>query len=444
MLPVRSKSHLAAAIEDEIGYALYNAYTAYRFGCPADAIVSWRSMNNRFGMKKEHGCWLLMEDMSLNFPDKKNDVKLALLSQRQKYCVGLASGDGSIEKSTYRILITGQTRPDSGLLSENRDYLRRKAVGRGRIIMKPARGMFDLWKRIGLLKPGLDERNTGRVEGFKRPQSAYPSSDETPHGAPGKLMMVAGRLMQRAQALKEGQLSVPRAILGAVLANDALELTCGQTPTTALEALSLKHFFEVKIECLFLGVEYNINIKDRFREIRIDIRRILRWVYRQAKDRVEVNALLSIASMITRLFRENGQFDEEQACLKLQRALNRRWFYKQRPWLKGLQPFHAYIEGLVGSLPRFVASLLTWPTAFGLFTTYWWGINLLPEGNALLLSRLSIADNLFASYVTFFGLQPAGNDLQGWAQAVTVVLILLGFLHLGVFISHLYTLLSRR
>jgi hypothetical protein len=195
---------------------------------------------------------------------------------------------------------------------------------------------------------------------------------------------------------------------------------------------------------MFLGVEYNINVQDRFREIEHDLKKITNWSHLRSKRRMEVNARLSIATQITRIFREDGQFDEEQACLKYLRNLNRRWFYQCRPWLRFLQPFQRYIEGLIGSLAGFITSLLAWPTVFALLSTYLWAVDLLPQKDGYSLIHPLIRRNMFASFVTFFGLQPAGNDLLEGAQAVTVGLIILGFIHLGVFISHLYTMLSRR
>ena len=79
------------------------------------------------------------------------------------------------------------------------------------------------------------------------------------------------------EALDAGVTSVADAVSGAVLATDALELTGGRTPTTAIDALYLKHQFELEAECQFSGVEYHLRIEPRLEEIAEDAAWICRW-----------------------------------------------------------------------------------------------------------------------------------------------------------------------
>jgi len=153
-LPERQK--ISAAIDEERPYAYLHGYLAYRFGCRADVVITWALMKKQFGTAGEsHGYWLLLEDMSLNFPDRESRTHLLHLSERanQDRCPQLDSTTATVEKSEYRILVTGQTRPHDDALAQNRAYLRdNKASGKGKVVLKPASGMFDLWEKIGLFR----------------------------------------------------------------------------------------------------------------------------------------------------------------------------------------------------------------------------------------------------------------------------------------------------
>lgn len=239
IISTRDKAQLAAAIDDERSYALFNAYTAYRFGCPADVIDSWQSMKYFFGPEKTHGYWLLLEDMSLNFPDKNLALSLSRLEDREKECKSLNSKKSDLESSLYRILITGQARPGTEILLENSAYLRQKAKGIGKAILKPASGIFALWKDIGLLCESSTGRRAGSVVGFQWPPEK-PNDDEKKeddekttrpaHGTHGKLLLIAETMLLRAESLHRHVQSVPGAVQAAVLANEAMELTGGRTP----------------------------------------------------------------------------------------------------------------------------------------------------------------------------------------------------------------------
>ena len=162
---------MAAAIDEEKPYAYLHGYASYRFGCRADVVTTWALMKTRFGGQDEtsdkskdeaHGYWLLLEDMSLNFPDREKDVHLLRLEQRGDQCCKLLSRN---ETSEHRILITtGQARPGDTALAENRAYLRAKSNGKGKVVFKPASGIFDLWTRAGLFRKRPESRRRGDPE----------------------------------------------------------------------------------------------------------------------------------------------------------------------------------------------------------------------------------------------------------------------------------------
>jgi hypothetical protein len=452
ILPQRPVDRRAAAIDDEPDFAFFNAYTAYRFGCLSEVITNWQSMKGLFGPKKEdnptvsicstpHPYWLLIEDMCLNFPDRPVATHLSNLKDRANECKLLDSENSTAEPSAHRILVTGQTRPGDRTLAENRDYLRRFKRGRGRNIYKPVNGMFDLWGRIGLLRKKAKKRRAGNVDGFSWPPAIPSKRDEengAGHGAPGKLLLVAETLIHRAENMLVNTItSIERAILGAVLVTDSLELTGGRTPTTAIEALLLKHRFEVMMECMFLGNEYNIHVEERFREIEYDLKMITIWSHRRMRKLTVMNANMSVIIQIMRIFREHGQFDEELHCLRHTRKLNRRLFFAKHPGLFFLRPLRWYIDTLIGSLSLLAAALVVWPVALGgmmsLLGTSWEN-----------LKEVTFIDHVTNAFYMFIAQTPAGFPQGFWAHTLTFGASLIGIVHFGVFIAYLYNLFYRR
>ncbi|MBK6744448.1 MAG: hypothetical protein IPG66_16390 [Hydrogenophilales bacterium] len=445
-LPLRGE--MAAIIEEEQAYLYFNGYCAYRFGFRADLIASWQRMKNNFGRKGErHPYWLLLEDMSLNFPDREKGIKLhCLQDERAQNCPQLDSRDSEVEQSRYRVLITtGQTRPGDDTLSRNRANLREKAPpGRGALVLKPACGQFDLWERAGLMRRHEGNPQPGLAPSYhwppRRPEM-YGESDG--HGAPGKLLLVAEKLIERAEALKSQVKSVAGAVLGATLANDALELTGARTPTTAIEALGLKHQFEVMAECQFSGVEYHIRIEPRIAEITRDLDAICEWFGKSKRESARLNARMHILNQLVRILRDHNQFDEEQLCMNRVRHIHNTLWVRQRSVRVLLLPLLRYLELLLSSFATFSTVLLGWLVIFALL--FWW-IGSTPGSG----DNWSFWCGLQGSVSTFFSVGPPTHPegckvTSTWGYVIaTTATIFSGFFHLGVFVSHLYSIVARR
>jgi hypothetical protein len=189
---------------------------------------------------------------------------------------------------------------------------------------------------------------------------------------------------------------------------------------------------------MFYGVGYNIDMKKRFEEIAGEVRAVSGWFHPSVKKKSALNAQLGIITELIEILRDHGQFDEEQDCLKCLRKLNRKWYYLNRPWLSFIRPIHAYIETLVGSLPLFILAIFAWPTVLGVFS------KILRAEFEKLSSGASIWVHISNSFMTFFGLQPIQPPGNPPAHILTIFTILIGFLHLGIFISFLYTLITRK
>ena len=230
--------------------------------------------------------------------------------------------------------------------------------------------------------------------------------------------------------------SVPEAVHGAVLAVEAQEYLGHRTPTTSLEALALKHQLEVLAECLFYGIEYNMNVKSRFREIQEEVKSIGKWFRPRTRKHSRLNAEVRVISELALRFKDHNQFDEEQECLARIRDLYRHlWFEKNKWFAWSIYPVRRYIEFLLISMFRFALAIIFWVIVLGLL------YNLLrPAGDAPWHGYVD-------AMTSFFGLQPA-HDLpmsrEEHAVGLNMAAILLGFVHLGIFISHLYSIVSRR
>lgn len=457
-LALRNDAHLAAAIDEERSYAYLHGYVAYRFGCRCDTVTTWTVMKERFGQKRlervkqeqGHGYWLLLEDMSLGFSDRERDVHLLHLDKnyttpggaekkgRAYHCPLLDDSRGH-EKSRYRVLVTsGQAHPGDRALAENRGYLRGKRDGTGKVVFKPTSGIFDLWEKVGLFRVASGSSRRGNVPGFLwPPKPARASDQDAGHGAPGKLLVVAEKLISRAKALMADVASVEDAVRGAVLATDALELTGGRTPTAATEALSLKHRFEVLAECEFAGVAYHSRIQPRLQEIAIETEAISRWFSRGQQKEAKLNAEMNVLHGLLPILREHNRFDEEQACMSRIRHLHNTLWMRQRPIRFILWPLLRYLELLLSSFAVFVVILGLW--VLGLSVLYGWA-------NLHETWYWGPAD----AVSSFFAINPPIDHLANTHNAewkhvlVSCIAIVSGFFHLGVFVSHLYSITSRR
>ncbi len=309
----------AAALDDEKSYAYFNAYTAYRFGLRAFPIRHRRTAESLIAAKGNVAAIrgdlsATFEDIFLNFPDRENDIHYSDLARdRRETFVGLSLAGWRIFVSSSQTQVGTDDRRE-----RNRDYIQAGANARlgAREVRKPLSGMFDLWQKSGLDRAlewsyfapdGKELRVRGRGDKFLWPPPLETLGEEeaTGHGSPGTLLMVAEHLIHRANRLMDaGVNSVVEAVRGAVLATDALELLGDRTPTTAIEALGLKHRFEMLAECQFSGVEYHLRIKDRLSEIKTETRILAGWFHPEGAEGAAMNAEMFILNHLVRILRE--------------------------------------------------------------------------------------------------------------------------------------------
>lgn len=437
------RDKLATSVDEEASYAFLHGYLAYKFGYRC-LLVTTQEMMELLSKPKEKEerlkcdipfIDLAFEDLFLNFPDRSQDnTHLSDLSKRdEKY--------ERLKDVSKRVLVTVGHK-NIGWYRKNQDYIKElRAKGKKvKVVYKPSSGMYNILEKSGLLK----EYWKRRKKEWNRAKPRLESFEEIGgHSAPGRLLIIAGKLIDRARLIFKEAETVQDCIQGATLALDAIELLRYRTPTTALEAIALKHKLEVRAECMFYGVEYNIDVKNRIREIKNEVKAVSLWFHSNVRKRSVLDAQMRIITDITRIFRDAGQFDEDLCCIKYLRKLNRRWSLKERGFKKFLNyliyPLRSYIETLLASFPLFCLALVGWPTFFGILGKIT-GANFGKH-----ISYMSpLTDYISNAFFTFFGLQPSGFPGGDWAHILTTLLIFGGFLHLGIFISHLYTLITRR
>lgn len=436
----------AAAIDEEISYAVMNAYTAYRFGYRAWVIPSLKTMEHVFKIKKNNSGFevkLLFEDLYLNFPDKQVDYHLSDLKFRDKEFKNL-------KKIEDRVLVTVGHQlhtSEKNKWKSNLTYLKYTFQGKYKILYKPISGIFDLWKKTGKWKWFKNEPKS--EENFCWPPEDFTKlyDKNISHSAPGRLLLIAEKLLDRSARILKDAMTVTDAIHAATLALEAKELLACKTPTKALEAVALQHQAEVEAECRFYGVEYDFDIKSRIKDIKKEVKAISAWFHHSAKKRSQLNAEISILSTLAQKYRNYSQFDEENYCLHETRKLTNSLFVNRKPLWGIVWFFRAYINLLLRSLGRFVFIILLWIFLFGVI--YY------SVANSRKNTEVKFVDAVIVSAQTFLAFQPP--DLDFWVKSTQefkpptpVKLIyfifpaVLGFIHLGVFISHLTLILMRK
>lgn len=455
---VPDRKQQAVSIDDEPEYAYFEAYTAYRFGYSGHAVTSFNlfedlfKKDSKFRFKPD----LVFDDLYLSFPDRSPNISLSDLEIRED------DDHYPLLKATdYHILLTvGHGRGEQRKTRRyNHRYLFQQKIKEGtkyKILYKPFAGIFDLWEKSGM-KRWLKKTN-GLAEGFEWPpkgKSRGTLESEGGHSAPGRLLAIAEKLIERSRALLETADTVPKAIHGAMLALEARELLGNRTPTTSLEALSLKHQFEVKAECMFYGVEYNFDVKARIKDIKQEVKSISDWFNRKERKRSALNAEIGILNKLAAIYRNYGQFDEENAILDEMRKLYSRLWSSRKQVRWAIYPFRRYIEILMSSLSKFTLAILFWIVLFGSV----FHILLKPSVTD---TNFNYFDSLAISTSTFLGLQLPDIDFWGLgdlddntekelketldksSQFWFIMPAVLGFVHLGIFITHLYMIIQRR
>jgi hypothetical protein len=439
---VPGRKFRAASIDDERDYCYFHGYVAYRFGYRTDVVDSWALMAQLFSSESSwyhhqeggHGYRILLEDMSLNFPDKPAEKHIFYLHKRAESLDLLDSLNEHSESAAVRLLITSGYDHDNRLaLISNQKFLALKKTGAGKVILKPLGGILDLWSQAGQMHAERSGQRAGNAPEFEWPLSLSVDGELAGHGAPGKLVLVAETLIRRAEVLRTKAGTIRDFVVGAVFTTDAAELMGGRTPMLTLLSLTLKHEFETRAECGFVGAGYHFDVRSRTDEIELESEAVCSAFVAPARRLSALNAQSVILNRLAMVFREQGNFEEESECMVALRKRNR-WLRLQRSggasqWIPS--GILWYAELLLASFGRLIAGISLWLFAL---TIVWF---LLDRGHGW-KSAFS------GAWSAFFG-GNAASDTASWAvMAWSGVALVSGMLHLGVLISYIYSLISRK
>jgi hypothetical protein len=346
------------------------------------------------------------------------------------------------------------------------------------------------WNPIWTLYQSRD-----KVKEQKDNNQSSNNNQSSRHGANNKILSISNLLIDRSHRILNNTSDCQSAIHGAVLALEAKELLNNLSMTTSLEAIALQHQCEVKAECSFYGVAHEIEIDQRLDALANEIDVAIRNDESPTKLAQSYNAQIEIVNNICRIFREYEQFDEEDKCLdKVRRFRQGLHFFGNKKflsifallvilvltitsivcgwaelqfWLLATSPFllvalssERYFNWLVKSGLNIIKAVLVWVVffAFALYPIYlhaYHNFELIRVWDSGFLSCWwgNFYIYLEESALTIFELQPAGvidtflgaEYTKHWIfNLIIFEEVLIGWLHLGIFISYFYQKISRR
>ncbi len=454
------RRELSAVIEDEFDYAMLHSYTAYRFGFRTDVLNSWEQMEERFNVRspknpsanprkfpatlsieERHKYRLILEDMRLQFADKSAKTHLSRLDEREIQCNRLWDEN---DDSDFRFMIsTGQESASDELWALNEGYLYNKRHGVGKLFPKPIGGPFELWRTTELTK----QLESGKADGFVSPPAKTSDERYSGHGAPGKLALVAGKLIDRSRRIAAKSDSPSGFILSAVLANDAFEMLGGKTPTMSLEAIKLKHVAEVRAECSFIGAGFHSDLGDRFQEIYRFVESTCRWFHPSVRRAAELDAKATMCNELVKIYDEAGQAEERDYCLAQFRWNNRRLelleaWRRRNPIDLGLNCLLLYAELLLGSLKHIIIAFACWIAVFFLVTKYFVAMN--QDLAVVLATQFDWMVGGAASGIESLEKSTTSDVKARYHALISIAANIVGVFHFGILISFFYSLISRK
>ena len=273
---------------------------------------------------------------------------------------------------------------------------------------KPLAGIFGLRNKCGLPNgagfKGVDD--AARIESLyanakRSGRFAYrkDGDDHNSHSAPGMAMEIANRLLRRAERFRDQVRDAEGAVYGAVLATVASELLDFKTPALSIDALKLKHYFEVLAECEFIGVRTHIDISDRYIDIHNSMRRICGSETGVVRRDVFNCGMAEIVDALMNLLREKGRLEEAVYMTHKSRFLHR---MIMPPFAR---MFLMYPEWAMRSASHFIASFAGFFAITYVFI--WTHRHLLVKSasdNALIIN--SVWDNLCETFCIMVANQP--------------------------------------
>jgi len=459
---MKERPLLAIALDDELQFTYFNSMAAYRFGWRCFPIDSQTVAKSLLGVdsKADIKIDLTFEDFHLNFPDRTKEFgSLSKLEDR-------AERLPKLNDASKRLFVTASDSDTND--DENKNYIEQlskdnRTDPNGKI-SKPVKGFFG----FGILSNWSQDMSKRNLTSYTHSKCDNLENKSGGHSAPGRLLEVSTTLLARASRIaKDGETltSSLSAIQGAVMATDALELLGDKTPTTSIAALALKHELEVTAEVQFLGVTlFKNSTQERFREIRSSVDKLTGDIKKNPV--ANIAAQLSIINHLIPIYNAHHQIDAEAVLLEKERRLDVRRTYKPLKWRfnnedKLLYKFlecwewiwsiifympRLYVCFLMGSIARLTVASAVWIFALswllGCVDRPTFDIDKLTENASPF--GWGFQDSFF-SFVSIGQINQFSNldTHMNWFILIAFTM-LLGVVHVGLLISHLYSIVSRR
>lgn len=455
------------AMDEEASFTILNGYILHRNHRATWVIASHEEMLRVMSREggNANGQWAIMEDLELKFGDYYG-------RDQANYLIAIPeSGIGALDvlrnreqqfpaiySNARRLVVSAMPLPIS------------KGPRLGSV-MKPYGGMFS--PELDIIRVANDE---SAGHGFSRARIVSGS-----HSAPHRMQQIAEALLVRARRLERDAKSAVAAVHAALLAHEARHLLQDKTLALSLEALAIQHRMEVTAECAFVGTSSRLEVGRRFAELNRDIQKIVgKGKEKGYRTHQTYNALVEIADDLRQIYRHYDQFQEEAEVINKLRWYEWRLKYASfqpdsgRRWLISRTAFvpkllfggipEGYFNIVLGGFWRIALAMFLWVALFGA----------LYDSNKLCHKEAACAcyqydDWLRHSAATFFAAQQgtAGDpkyqldDVGNGGSAkevltmkdkpsfttfwsITIAEMILGFIHLGIFVSFLFQKISRR
>lgn len=301
---------VAIVLDDEDQFRSMLSLAAYSWGFRVFSVSSWREALALVGpsgicleatVHPLHRPQLSLEDLCLRYHDQPYG-ELDNHEERNRLLQGLEVGD-----LARHFVSIGD--PDPGPAQSR--WARKPEVQRDEIIRKPTRDYFSQWNDI--------EWHSARMplDGA----SWHDEEMDAPHGAHGRIIMVAEAAVARAKRLLAGNPTLHEKLWVAVASSDAFRLLGGRSPMLSGEALYLRHVAEVSIVAGEVGARSRLDIQPRLDAIERSLMALAEPLPEKVQSVFVTNLRLKIVSTLEKILASSSLLYDAGRCHRVARRL---------------------------------------------------------------------------------------------------------------------------
>lgn len=420
-----STKPVALVLDDESQFRSMLSLAAYSWGFRVFSVATWPEALQLVGPS---GMWqrnphplhqirLSLEDLCLRYHDQPYS-KLDDPAERIRLLPGLSAG----HISRHYVSI-GDLHP----IAPAKTRFWKRTARREEVIPKPTRDYFSLWDEIG-----------GRWGSMPWDGATFSRADTNePHGAPGRIVIVAETMLARAKRLLAGAPSLQEKLWVAVVSADAFRLLEGRSPMLSAEALYLRHVAEVSVVAGEVGSRSRLDIEPRLNAIERSLTALAEPLPKDAQSLFVTNARLKVVATLEKILSNSSLLNDAGKCGREARQLRGKlgrdaiWSAKSRPVL--LRSLHWLGDGYFSFALRSPEAFLvaTASTFLGFVMLFAFA-----QGEASCQGLTQAFHLAVTSFITVNLPPQEGSDL---VTVVSYFSSLAGLLHFGILVSLIYT-----